>query len=117
VRFVKDDAGTHGIESRFHVAAPHDLLLELLWNVDNFAELFPQIKSCRVLARTETSVDVAFSFDAMLKEISYVLRRTLEREANEIQWRSLSGDIKYIRGSWSIQPAGPAQLSLATSSS
>ena len=113
VRLIRDAAGTAGIQAEFHVPAPADLLLELLWNVDNFPELFPDIKSYDVLRSSDASVDVAFRVNAVVKELRYVLRRELSTDTAEIRWSSLSGDLRKISGGWSLRPTATANVTLA----
>lgn len=114
VRKVKDEAGTRGMEGIFYINLPADTLIEILWNPDNFPELYPAVKSIEVMGRTEKTVDVAFQIDAVLKEVRYVIRRSLNREARSIEWRELSGDLKRVRGGWYAEPTEDPQVSKLT---
>ncbi|MDY0004900.1 MAG: hypothetical protein RBU30_26615, partial [Polyangia bacterium] len=79
---VKDEAGTRGIEVVFAAPAAPDDLLGLLWDVGNFPRLFPDIKDYRVVGQGEgsppLSLDISYRIDAVVRELSYVLRRVLD---------------------------------------
>lgn len=104
MRQLTDEAGTKGIEAVFCIAAPADFVLELLWEPANYPALFPDVKEHSVLARDSTTMEVAFRVDAVIKTIRYVLHRTLDREARQVRWRELSGDLRRIRGGWTVEP-------------
>jgi ribosome-associated toxin RatA of RatAB toxin-antitoxin module len=113
IRETADERGTRGIEVRFCLAVPADWLLLLLWDVDQFARLFPDIKHYEVLRRgagePPTEVDVRYRVDAVVTELGYVLRRSLDREARSITWRELSGDLRRVRGGWWTEPVEPSE--------
>ncbi|MFH2007803.1 MAG: SRPBCC family protein [bacterium] len=115
---VADDAGTRGIEIVFHVAASPAALLELLWDVRNFPRLFPDIKEHHVQPRAADArpdtLDVAYRVDAVVKEVRYVLRRTVDRGRRAITWRELSGDLKRVRGGWWVEATDSPDVSRAT---
>jgi ribosome-associated toxin RatA of RatAB toxin-antitoxin module len=104
-RDVTDSEGTKGLESVFEVDVLPDPLLELLWAPANFPRLFPDVKEARILADGGTTLDIAYRVDAVVREVSYTLRRTLDREARTIVWRELGGDLRRVRGGWQIDPA------------
>jgi ribosome-associated toxin RatA of RatAB toxin-antitoxin module len=118
IREVTDETGTRGIEVRFHLAVPADWLLELLWDVDQFARLFPDVKDHAVVRRgpgeQPTELDVRYRVNAVVTELSYVLRRTLDRAARSITWRELSGDLRRVRGGWWTEPTDADGVTLAT---
>ncbi len=111
---VKDEAGTRGLEGTFYIGVPPDTILEILFDPENFRALYPSVKSIEVLARTESSVDVAFCVDAVLKEVRYVIRRSVDRQTRTIEWHELSGDLKRVRGGWKVEPTDNPQVSKLT---
>jgi carbon monoxide dehydrogenase subunit G len=113
-RDVTDEEGTKGLEAVFDVAVPPDALLEVLWSPDNFGRLFPELKEVRVVGGEGAQLDVAYRFDAVLREVGYVLRRTLDREARTIIWREIGGDLKRVRGGWRIEPSENGAASRVT---
>lgn len=106
LRLVKDVEGTRGIEARCFIAAPAPLVLDLLWRPENFHELFTAIKHFEVLRDAGAEVDIAYRFDAIRRELGYVVRRTLEAEQMRLSWRELSGDLARVRGAWTLEDAG-----------
>ena len=106
VRDVTDEVGTKGLEATFQVDVPPEALLELVWSPDNFPRLFPEVREARVLRSDGDSLEVEFRVHAVIKEIKYTTRRTLDRAKGTITWREISGDLKRVRGGWHIQ-AGP----------
>lgn len=99
--------GLKGLSASFLVAAPPERVLEALWDVKRFPELFPDIKAMTVLGRKEREVRVRFTVDAVLAKVSYTLDRTLDPKAGAIRWREVEGgDLKCVRGAWKVAP-GP----------
>jgi ribosome-associated toxin RatA of RatAB toxin-antitoxin module len=102
---LTDPAGVPGLRAAFDVAAPADVVLDLLWDVSRFRAIFPDIKALDVLARPEPhTVDVRFFVDAVVATPTYTLRRTLVPAARRVAWVSIGGDLKHIAGSWSVTP-------------
>jgi carbon monoxide dehydrogenase subunit G len=104
-RDVTDEAGTKGLEAVFEIDVPPGALLDILWSPAHFGRLFPDIKEARVVAEEGSKLEVAYRVDAVVREVNYVLRRTLDRDAGTITWREIGGDLKRVRGSWRIAPA------------
>jgi hypothetical protein len=113
-RDVTDEVGTKGLEAVFEVDVAADPLLEILWSPSNFGRLFPDIKESRVVASGETELDVAYRVDAVVREVSYVLRRTLDRTARTVAWREIGGDLRRVRGAWRVELAGRPGASRVT---
>ena len=113
-RDVTDEAGTKGLEAVFDVAVPPAALLEVLWSPANFGRLFPDIKEARVVREEGATLDVLYRVDAVVREVSYVLRRTLDREARTIAWREIGGDLRRVRGGWRTDPSHPSETSRVT---
>ena len=77
-----DEDGTKGLEAVFDVDVLPDGLLEVLWAASaNFGRLFPDIKEARVVSGEGATLEIAYRVDVTIREVSYVLRRTLDREA------------------------------------
>lgn len=108
VREVVDEVGTKGLEAAFDVDVAPDVLLATLWSVAHFPRLFPDVKESRVLRDEGDELDVEYRIDAVLKEVRYVLRRTLDRATRTIAWRELSGDLRRVRGSWRVEATDAA---------
>lgn len=104
-------AGIKGLRASFYVAAPPDRVLETLWDVDRFLEIFPDIEALEVLARRERGVDAKFSVNAVLAKVSYTLRRELDEEKGLISWREIGGDLTAVRGSWRVEKTAIAGVS------
>jgi len=104
-RDVTDDEGTKGLETTFEVDVLPDLLLDVLWAPANFGRLFPDVAEVRVIADEGPILDVAYRVNAVIREVSYVLRRTLDREGRTITWRELGGDLRRVRGGWRVEPS------------
>jgi hypothetical protein len=113
-RDVTDEAGTKGLEAVFDVDVPPDALLEVLWSPASFARLFPDVKEVRVVAGEGDALDLDYRVDAVVREVRYVLRRTIDRAARTIAWREIGGDLKRVRGGWRIEAGTREGTSRAT---
>lgn len=112
VEALVDPQGVKGLRATFFVAAPPEQVLETLWDVDRFQTIFPDIESLQVLAeRGDTSVDARFSVDAVFTKVSYTLRRELDRGKRSVTWHSIDGDVKLVRGSWTVEPTADPSVS------
>ena len=96
-------ADIQGLRASFVVDAAPDIVLATLWDIDRFLEIFPDILRLKVQKRALRQMDVAFTVDAVLAEVSYTLRRSLDREAKVIWWREIGGDLRHVRGSWMVK--------------
>lgn len=107
--------GIRGLRAQFVVAAPPDVVLRTLWDVEKFPEMFPDIEEMHVRARAETQIDVEFFVDAVVKKARYTLRRDLDRDARTIRWREVGeGDVRTIRGAWIVSETEDANHALIT---
>ena len=117
IREVTDEAKTRGLEVVFHVAAPPDDLLDLFWDLGNLRRLFPDILDLEVVGQAPgnppLSLDIAYRVNAVVKEVRYVIRRTLDRDRRAIEWREVSGDLKRVRGGWWFEPTDDPMVSKA----
>lgn len=102
---VADKDGVPGVKAEFDVDADPDALLQMLWDVSKFKLIFPDIKTLTITSQPDDhTVVVEFGVDAVVKNVSYTLRRVIDREAGTIRWVSVAGDLKQIVGHWHITP-------------
>jgi carbon monoxide dehydrogenase subunit G len=109
--------GVHGLRATFDVAGDPDVVLQTLWDVDRFRAIFPDIKSLTVLSSRKdgaTEVDVQFFVDAVFRDVSYTLRRRVDRLKRTVTWRAIGGDLAVVRGSWSVQPTSDPAMARVT---
>ena len=115
IREVTDENKTRGIEVVFYVAVPAAALLAILWNVDNFPRLFPDVKEYSIEAKgpgdPPTWLDVRYRVDALVKAVRYVVRRTLASDGRSFTWREVSGDLRRVRGGWWVEETDVARVS------
>jgi len=100
--------GIKGVQARFQMPHSANVVIEMMWDVDAFAKLFPDILELRLVASQENSQDVHYRVDAVYKEVQYTLRRTLNKRDNgaDIEWQMLHGDLRNIIGAWRITQVG-----------
>lgn len=104
VEAVRDSDDVPGVRAAFDVAADPDDLLQLLWDVSKFKQIFPDIKELIVEGRPdENTVVVRFVVDAAVAQVSYTLRRVVDRTARTVSWVSVAGDLKKIVGFWRVK--------------
>jgi hypothetical protein len=113
-RDVTDGEGTKGLETIFEVEVPPGALLAVLWAPVHFRTLFPDIEEAHVVKDEGLSLEVAYRVDALVRKVSYVLRRSLDREAGTITWREIGGDLRRVRGGWRIEGSGREGASRVT---
>jgi carbon monoxide dehydrogenase subunit G len=114
IRDVVDGEGTKGLEAAFEVEVPPDELLCMLWAPIHFRRLFPDIEDARVIKEEAESLEVAYRVDAVIRKVSYVVRRTRDQAARTITWREIGGDLRRVRGGWRIEPGDRAGASRVT---
>lgn len=105
---------TRGLRATFLVRAPPDVVLETLWDVKRFRQIFPDIESLEVLAERPGSVDARFTVDAVLAKVRYTLRRDVDRGARSVRWQAIDGDLKSVRGSWQVEATADPNASRVT---
>jgi carbon monoxide dehydrogenase subunit G len=103
-RDVVDEEGTKGLETVFEVDVPPGRLLGVLWDPASFSRLFPDVKSAERLRGDDTTMVLAFRVDAVVREVRYVLERTIDHDAGTITWREIGGDLRRVRGGWRVEP-------------
>ena len=100
--------GIKGVRATFSLQHPAELVSNLMWDVDQFAKLFPDIKELKLISSQENSQDVHYRIDAVYKEVQYTLRRVrIQRDDGvDIEWTMLKGDLRNIIGAWRITASG-----------
>ena len=100
--------GIKGVRATFSLPHPPELVVNLMWNVDEFAKLFPDIKELKLIASGENTQDVHYRIDAVYKEVQYTLRLTRNDrdDGADIEWKMLKGDLRDIIGAWRIKASG-----------
>ena len=101
---IDGERGVKGLRATFRVAAPPDVVLSTLWDVHRFRSIFPDIKSLDVVGERTDEVDAKFTVDAVLSTVTYILRRDVDRQARVVAWKNIGGDLKLVRGAWSVSP-------------
>lgn len=101
---VKDANDVPGVRAAFDVDGDPDRVLDLLWDVDRFKSIFPDIKELTVIERGADVVVVKFDVDAVVKDVTYTLRRRLDRGRRTVSWVSVAGDVERIDGFWRVEP-------------
>lgn len=106
--------GIKGVRACFDLPHTPELIIDMMWDVDKFSKLFPDILELRLVASHENSQDVHYRVDAVYKEIKYTLRRTKNQRDNgaDIEWQMLNGDLRNIIGAWRITQSGESGCSV-----
>ena len=100
--------GIKGIRATFSLPQAPQPVIEMMWDVDRFARLFPDIRELRLVSGEGNSQDVYYRINAGPKEIEYTLRRTRHDRDNgaDLEWKMLKGDLRDIIGAWRISASG-----------
>ena len=105
---------TKGLRATFLVGAPPAVVLDTLWDVTRFRQIFPDIEKLEVLAERPGSVDARFTVDAVLAKVSYTLRRDVDRASGTVRWQAIDGDLKSVRGSWQVSATDDPRVARVT---
>lgn len=103
-----------GLRASFYVASPPEKTLNVLWDVRKFPEVFQGIDEMNVRSFTEREIVVEFKVDAVLADVRYTLKRSLDPAKRTITWRDVAGDLEAIRGSWKVEPTDDPGVSRVT---
>ncbi|MBI1947441.1 MAG: SRPBCC family protein [Deltaproteobacteria bacterium] len=106
--------GTQGLRATFVVQAPPDVVLDTLWDVRRFRQIFPDIEALEVVAAGPGFFDARFTVDAVLAKVHYTLHREIDRSARSVRWQSIAGDLKDVRGGWQVSPTADPMVSTVT---
>lgn len=106
--------GIKGVRACFELPHKPELIIDMMWDVDQFSKLFPDILELRLVASHENSQDVHYRVDAVYKEVKYTLRRIRNDRDNgsDIEWQMLNGDLRNIIGAWRITESGESGCSV-----
>jgi hypothetical protein len=102
VEKIEDSLGLPGIRAMFTISASRDELWEMLTDYGNFPKIYGGIDSLSVLAEDEYSAKVEIYQTAFIRKLCYILQRNYVRRGYKLTWERISGDLKYIQGSWEI---------------
>jgi hypothetical protein len=99
---IEDKTGLPGIRASFTMPASRYELWGMLTDYENFSRIYGGIDSLRVLSECDTGALVEFFQDVRIKKINFVLQRNYLEKGYRLTWYRVSGDMKYIQGSWDI---------------
>lgn len=101
-----------GVKATFSVAAPRARIIEALWNIEKFPEMFPDVEKMTIHKKEAARIVVEFEVDAVVQKARYTLDRRLSKDKDEIRWREFGddGDVRHLRGRWKVTERSP-QLS------
>lgn len=90
------------------IKAPPEKILEVVAAIESYPEWMPAFKLAEVRERDSEGrpSKAEFEVDARIKQLQYVLEYTYTDAG--LSWRSISGDVKEIVGSYSLEPSGDA---------
>jgi coenzyme Q-binding protein COQ10 len=89
------------------IAVPVEFFWGLITDYERYPEMLDEMKSVRVLSRSENEAVVAFSVRVMLKSCSYTLRLVEERP-NRLSWSLVDSDMLSVnKGGWVLESLGP----------
>lgn len=96
---------------------------EKVWGVitdyDNFADIFPTLKSCKVDSRGKGRAQLTGVARSMLGDWPFDIVVHEEVEAGKkyhVHWEGDSGDVQRIKGSWTVTPSGEGKTLLVYAS-
>lgn len=96
------------------VGAPADLLWPELLAVDVHAAGLPGVQSARVLPGSDTERTVEWSVLLRGAPLRWAQREQLDAHARTVAFRLVRGDLKRLRGTWSLQPADAGSIATLT---
>jgi coenzyme Q-binding protein COQ10 len=89
------------------IAVPVEFFWGLITDYERYPEMLDEMKSVRVLSRTDNEVVVAFTVKVMLKSFSYTLKLVEERP-NRLTWSLVDSDtLSVSNGGWVLEALGP----------
>ena len=95
-------SGMPGLRATFIVEASKDDIWNTLVDYANFREIFDGIDEIRVVSEDDSGAMVEFWIDAVIMDLTYLLRREYSSTRDKITWKRISGDLEEITGSWTI---------------
>lgn len=95
-------SGMPGLQVTFIVDASKDDIWNTLVDYANFQEIFDGIDEIKVVSEDVNGATVEFWIDAVIMDLTYLLRREYSQTRDKITWKRISGDLEEITGSWTI---------------
>ena len=95
-------SGMPGLQVIFIVDASKDDIWNTLVDYANFQEIFDGIDEIKVVSEDVNGATVEFWIDAVIMDLTYLLRREYSPTRDKITWKRISGDLEEITGSWTI---------------
>lgn len=95
-------SGMPGLQVTFIVDASKDDIWNTLVDYANFQEIFDGIDEIKVVSEDVNGATVEFWIDAVIMDLTYLLRREYSPTRDKITWKRISGDLEEITGSWTI---------------
>ena len=99
-RDVTDADGTKGLEAEFDVPVPPTRSSRSSGRPPTSRGSSRTSRRRASSAARKATLEIAYRVDVVIREVSYVLRRVLDRRARTITWREVSGDLRRVRGGW-----------------
>jgi ribosome-associated toxin RatA of RatAB toxin-antitoxin module len=96
------DTGTESIE----IKASPERILDVVTDIEAYPDWMGAFESAEVLEYDGDGRphQATFEVDARIKRVTYVLQYSYPK--NGIAWENISGDVKEIKGSYILEPAG-----------
>jgi uncharacterized membrane protein len=98
---------TETVSSNIEVDAPPARVLDVLHDFESYPEWARSIKEATVLERDESGRASTVEFHVapgLLPQVRYILR--YDYSDNSLAWDYVEGDLKDIRGSYTVEPQG-----------
>ena len=99
---ISDSQGLPGIRAMFTIPATRNELWGMLTDYGNFPNIYGGIDSLSLHSEDEHGASVEIYQTALLRRIRFVLQRNYVQKGYRLTWERVSGDLKYIQGSWDI---------------
>ena len=104
--------GVRGLRLRFVIEATRKAIWAALVDYENFTKIFNAVQKISVLQQDRAGAAVAYSVNAILTNLHYVLYRRYDRPEARLSWKKVSGDLEMIEGSWTIKDTADRQSKL-----
>lgn len=109
---LKRPDGVRGVRLTFLVEATRKEIWAALVDYENFTQIFYDVQKISVLDQDRAGASVAYSVNAVLIDVNYVLYRQYELPETRLTWKKVSGDLKRVEGSWTIKDTASGQIKL-----
>lgn len=98
---------TETVSSNIEIDAPAERVLEVLHDFESYPQWARSIKEATVLERDDSGRASTVEFHVapgLLPQVRYILR--YDYSENSLAWDYVEGDLKDIRGSYTVAPQG-----------